>query len=150
MADHLDEQILDSVKTTVTGLTTTSTNVQRDRAHSIPESQTRALSVEMGASTPLDEEDYNDIIHVSLELQIIINVVDATGTPLTQTLNLIRKELTAALLADYTQGLSFVYRTLEGSAEKPDIEAGSKPEARQITNWEFHYERSRIDASAAP
>jgi len=150
MADNRAEQIMDAFTTLVTGLTTTGSNVERDRAYAFDDSINYALAVYQGDDTPFDRTDQNWFnINHDLEVSIVIHARLASSTPISQTLNLIRKEITAAVLADYTLGLSFVIDTVEGNSLKPVIDiGGEKPIAIQTFNWLVKYERSRTDPSA--
>ena len=149
MADHRAEQIMDAVKTAITGLTTTGTNVVRDRTYPLGPTKKSGLSLYQGADSPASTADQSWVeLDVALEFTIDIQVIIQSDTNVSQQLNLIRKEIVIALAADITQGLSFVINTIEGIAETPDIDNLTQPVAIQVYNWSVHYVRSRTDPSA--
>lgn len=149
MADHRAEQIMDAFVAAIGNLTTTSTNVFRDRVEAIDPSITAALSVYQGEDYPLDTSDQNwfTVDHV-LEIMIEIQIKQAYGTPISQTLNQIRKEIAVAIQAAPQLGLSFVIDTVEGAGRRPRIDFSEKSTALQAYEWRVKYQRSRTDPSA--
>lgn len=147
MADHRAEQIIDAVVTTLTGLTHTVDNVFRGRVHAVPEAKLPALCVYLGPDKQIGQYSQAKI---DSELTILVEaLVKTADEQVDQLLNQIRKEVTVALQADYTQGLSFVLNTLEGDTDAPDLSGeGEKPSAALKMEWKFHYRRSRTDPSA--
>ena len=144
MADALAEQILDALTTTVTGLATTGANVQRARVYPFAASIDSALSVFMGADEVLQIQA-ND--YIDWELTVIFMAhARATGNP-DQTLNQIRKEVHAAVMADHTQG-GLVMDTNPVTAEEPELSSGDKPIASMRIEYLFQYRTTRtaIDA----
>lgn len=147
MADHRDEQILDAVMTTVTGLTTPVSAPVRGRVYPHDDSNLPALTVYMGQSTPVDEGNvrYQDRY---LEVRIEAHVKEATET-LEQTLNQLKKEVYVAVLANRTLGLPFVHDTQwEGDGE-PELQDGSnKPTGSLEMRYRVQYRHSISDPSA--
>jgi len=149
MADHRAEQILDAIKTTVTGLATTGANVARDRVYPIGATINNALSIYQGSDDPATTEDQSwFILHSFLAFRIDIQIRLSSSIDISQQLNLIRKEIVIALQADPTLGLGFVVDLIEGSALEPIEDHADQPIAKQSFNWTVHYERSRADPSA--
>jgi hypothetical protein len=150
MADHKAEQIMDAFVSAVTGLTTTGSNIERDRAYMWEDARLPALAIYQGDDTPTpyaDRNYYRDDYHLTIHIDIHVKI--ATGTALSQTLNLIRKEITAAIQADPYLGLSgFVIDCEEGTALRPVIEFADKPTAVQTLEYRVRYWRARSDASA--
>ena len=144
---HRAEQIIVAVVTAVTGLTTTGSNVNRGRTAKRAESVAAALDVNMGGDEFL--RDYSQTLQ---DWEMTIYIDSFTKSPTTQidtTLNLIRREVTVALNADYTQGLSFMLNTIEGDAGAPDVSGeGNQASGSQRLTWKFHYRRSRTDPGA--
>ena len=148
MADHRAEQVMDAFTTLVTGLATTGSNVVRDRPYDVEGSVNEALSVYQGPDNPADESPW-PYIDSELTIYTDIHVRGASTTPISQTLNLIRKEMVLAIMADYTLALAgIVHEIEEGIAGAPDIEPGEKPIATQRVEWKAKYRRSITDPSA--
>ena len=152
MADLLAEQILAAVKTLVTGLTTTGANVQRGQVYGHEQADLPALGVFMGPDTP-DQEYQTGFI--DWELVILIEATAEAGAAYTDldsgidtTLNQIRKEVHAAIMADHTLGLAFVIDTTPGPAQQPTLSGeGSEPTGSQVLEFTVNYRTSRADAS---
>jgi hypothetical protein len=146
VADHRAEQIVVAVLAKVTGLTTTGTRVFRGRVYPLQDTEEPALCVFMGADTPIAMLSQS-LIDGELEV-VITAVVKTSATQIDTLLNQIRKEVTIALQADYTQGLTFLHDSMEGEAARPELSGeADKPTASQQLNWKFHYRRSRTDPS---
>lgn len=146
MADHHAEQIMDAITTALTGLTTTTTNVQRDRVY--PFTTLPAISIFQGDDSPLPYIDRNySIDDFSLDIHVEMHVSEPDATPVSQTLNQIRKEIIIAVQANPTFGLSFVMDTEEGIASRPIIEHIDKTNATQEMLFVVKYRRSRTDPS---
>lgn len=149
MADHRAEQIVQAVISKVTGLTTTGSRVYRSRTADLADANLPALVVFMGQDQPRSDGGSSSFRYIDGDLSIGIEaaVKETTDTLAEQKLNLIRKEVTIALQADVTQGLSFVMNTTEGTAA-PDLERGDKVRGSMRMEFTFHYRRSRTDPSA--
>lgn len=147
MADHRAEQIMDAFVTAITGLTTTGTNVKRDRVYGW--TSTPAISVFQGDDTPIPYIDRNySLDDFMLNIHLEFHVDEADSIPVSQTLNQIRKEVIIAIQAAPTLGLSFVIDTEEGTTYRPIIEHIDKVTATQSMDFEIKYRRSRTDPSA--
>lgn len=149
MAAHRAEQIAAAVVATVTGLTTTGANVFRGRALPLEAAKVSALVVRTISDAPSNEGGSSSFRFLDRELTIAISGhAFGTQADVETTLNLIRKELTIAMQADHTQGLSFVIDT-----DELDTEYSIQPEGDKImgiveTQWELLYRSSRQDPSA--
>ena len=147
MADHRDEQILDAVVTTVIDLTTTGSNVVRGRVYPTDDSELPALSVYMGASNPVGDPN-SSFQDRMLEVRIEATAKEPTAT-LDQTLNAIKKEVYAAMMASPTKSMAFVVDTIWNGDGEPDLQDGSnKPTGSVVMNYTIHYRHSYSDASA--
>lgn len=146
---HRAEQIIAAVVANVTGLTTTTTNVNRGRSTPQDAATTDWLDVYLGSDESVTDDDKNWSVTDS-ELTIFIDINCKTNSSQIDTrLNLIRSEITVALWDDYQQGLSFITEMTEGQADQPDIngETGKKT-ATMRTTWLFKYRRSTTNPDA--
>jgi len=146
MSLHKAEQIMVAVLAKITSLTTTGANAFRGRVYPLQSTQLPALVLYMGADTPT-------LLHsqtlMDCALNVTVEVVIKTTAQADTLLNLIRKEVSIALQADYTQGLSFVLNTEEGPADEPELTGDSEqPISRQRLHFTISYRRSRTDPSA--
>lgn len=148
MADHRAEQIADAVVTKVTSLATTGANVFRGRVHEIPDTSLPALCVYVGTDVPRSDGASSSFRFIDGDLTVLIEAVAKASSGVDSTLIQIRKEVTVALAADVTQGLSFVMNTDEGPASIDLNGDGDKPVGRMRMDWTFRYRRSRTDPSA--
>ncbi len=142
-APHRAEQIIAAVVANVTGLTTTTTNVNRGRSTPQDAASNDFLDVYLGADNPVNDSGKNWSITDS-ELTIYIDINCKTSSAQIDTrLNLIRSEITVALWLNYQQGLSFVTDMQEGPADEPQLSGeGNQPAATMRTTWLFRYRRS--------
>ena len=134
------ETILAAVTTALTGLTTTGANVQRARAW--PVSALPALTVSQGENAVLAEDAQLDIITRQLQFSVVAQIKAITN--LETSLNQISSEVYAALVADRSLGLAYVFDlTLVGDSAA-EIEAEQdEPTARQVMTWALIYEHSK-------
>lgn len=142
---HRAESIMVAVLDKIDGLTTTSTRASRGRAYPVDGDALPALTLEQG----VDEVDLQNMAFIDRHLDFsIIAHVKTTGTTET-TLNLIREEVHVALMADRTQGLSYVRDTLPLGDGEPDISGDSNQSiARLRMNWRIKYRHSITDPGA--
>ena len=151
MADHRAEQIMDAFFTNIDGLATTKNSVKRDRPYNVESGVNCALSLYQGSDVPYEEGiqnwTYQDMM---LTVVIEIFVKAASTTPISQTLNQIRKEITVALqaVASPPLGLGFCHEIEEGESFEPQLEVAEQPTAVQRFEWLVKYRRSRADPSA--
>lgn len=103
---HRRESILAAVATTLTGLTTTGANVTRSRAW--PVAALPALTLAQGEDSVLDDDELATIQRV-LALEVTVHA--QAGQALETDLNAIAAEVYAALVADRSQGLAYVFDT---------------------------------------
>ena len=149
MALHRAEQILAAMQTRLTGLASTGANVFRARPDEmeIPQEQMPALRILMDADRFLSE--YSQAL-VDYELSVRVREHAATNAQGVDTvLNQVRKEVSAAIAADRTLGLSFVLDADEGDSEAPQMDgSGSVVIATQDMHFTVLYRRARNDPSA--
>lgn len=147
---HRAETVMVQFVAAVTGLTTTGANVFRDRVYDIESSKAAALSVLMGPDDPLpDDQQSHPYLDSWLSIDVDIYVKQASSVAVTTTLNKIRAEITAAVMADYTLGQTFIVDYEEGGADAPEIGIGEQPVARQRIGWRFLYRRLNTNAEAS-
>lgn len=141
---HLAERIMDAVVAAVTGLVTTGANVHRARAYPVQVADVPALLVWQGedsAQTELLGDAVTSLLNVHIDA-----VAREPADQIDTTLNLIREEVTVALMADYTLGLAYVEGIMERDAEEPAIVGeGDAPAAQMRMNWDVTYQHSRTD-----
>lgn len=142
---HRRESILQALLTTLTGLTTTGTNVKRARAYAVPSSP--AITISQGADVLL--EDW-EMASIGRRLSVDITAHVQVTTNLETDLNQISAEVYAAMTADRTQGLAYVFDTNIEAESAPDIGGGDteKPVARIIMTYALDYEHSDTSAEA--
>lgn len=101
---HRAEEILSAVVTSLTGLATTGTSVERDQVY--PVQACPALSIEQGGEEPIQGRESFGFQDAALEFDVVAYV--KTQGPNTQ-LNQIKAEVYAALMANRQLGLNYVY-----------------------------------------
>jgi len=153
MSDARSEQIMAAIETLLTGLTTTGTKVQRGQVYPHQAADIPALGILMGADT-VSAEYQTGLVDWELNVFVeSVHQVEASyttmGSGIETKLNLIRKEVHAALLADHTLGLSFVIDIEPGNAGQPLLsDSGNIPFGSQMLSFIVHYRTSRTDISA--
>lgn len=134
---HRAESILAGVQTNLTGLATTGANIKRGRVW--PTDVRPALSIFKGEDRASDE--LIDPLERELEIEVHIHTKQ-TGNPETY-LNAIAAEVFAAMTADITQGLAYVFNTELAADSAPEIDdAQDLPVARMVSTWLITYEHS--------
>jgi hypothetical protein len=144
---HRAEQIMAAVQTTVTGLTTTGTRVDRGRAEEFPVENTPSLRVHMGNDTIVDP--WTQAL-VDSDLEVFVDAhAYSVASNIETLLNLIREEVTKGLLLNDTLGLAFVQTIYEMGADRPELQGDlAKPAGRMTINFRVRYRRSRTDPGA--
>jgi len=137
---------MDSIKTTITGLTTTGANVSRGRAQ--PVGTVPALTLEQGEDLVLDGSDRNmQFIDRLLEVRIIAHV--KTGSQFDTALNTIKEEVYIAVMTDRQQGLpAYVIDTMFQGDDAPELDALEKNVGRQVMTFVVHYRHSITNPGA--
>lgn len=100
------EDILNGLVTTLTGLTSTGSNVFREQAYDIDSAELPALVIYEGDDM-VEQELSQSLIDWDLTIDIDATVRGDRDS-VTTDLNTIKNEVQVALMADYTLGLSFV------------------------------------------
>lgn len=143
---HRAETILNTVETLLTGLATTGSQVTRGRVW--PVDAFPAISIFKGADR---RDELDDILDEFLTRVLTINIeihTTATGNPETQ-LNQVAAEVFAALAADKTLGLAYVFNTLLEADDEPIIDdSQDTPVASMISTWNINYQHSLTSAES--
>jgi len=144
---HRAESIIVAVLDKVDNLTTTTTHAYRGRVRPLQESELPALFVYLGPDDKLlDLSQGQQDWRLTLYLEAVVKTASAQ---VDTTLNLIRSEITVALMADHTQGLAYVLDTIEAGADAPELSGdGDQRTGVMRLTWQFHYRRSRSDPAA--
>lgn len=144
---HRVEQIMVAIQALLTGLTTTTTNVDRGRAEEIDTGKLPALRVAVGDDTIVDPWAHQ-LLDSEVDVSIIAYVHEAVTNVETK-LHLIRKEVAVKLMENQTLGLAFVHAIVELGARKPTLTGElAKPAGAMELQYRVKYRRSRIDPSA--
>jgi hypothetical protein len=138
------EQIMDAVVTTLTGLTTTGSNVVRAQVYDSSSVELPGLAIFMGAD--IVEEMISNSFY-DWVLEVVVESRVKTTSQVDELLNTIRGEVHAALFADYTLGLPTIVIDLDAiSASEPTLSPdGAQPIAIQRLNYVVKYRTARGD-----
>ena len=134
-----------AVLSTLTGLTTTGTRVERTRVRTVETAP--ALTIEMGGDDVNEEQSAYPNIARELNVKIIAHV--KKNSAMDTQLNLIRQEVYVALMADTTQGQTFVTDTFLISDDEPEFTGDADQiVGRQQMNFVIQYRHSWTDPGA--
>lgn len=148
MPAHKAEQIIVAVVAKLTGLASTGANVFRGRVYELPETSLPALRIFQGTDRAAIDGGSSSFRYLDSEISVRVEAVAKTSaTQIDTLLNQIRKEVTVALQADVTQGLSFVMDTSEGMADIDLDGEGDRPTGVLKMEWSILYRRLRTDPS---
>lgn len=140
---HRAESILDAVETALTGLTTTGSNVTRGRVW--PIDTLPALTIAKGVDQAHDDDESLETLIREMTVSVVCSI-QQSGNPETN-LNAIAAEVYAALRADPTLGLAYVYDTsLIGDDEIETDDTQDIRVARMVSTWRVVYDHSKADA----
>jgi len=145
MALNKIEQIMQAVESALTGLTTTGTNVFRDRDE--PLEDANSLSIEQGEYTPVEVQG-NTFVDARLTLSVMVAV--KKNNTYSEQINLIVKEVYQAIMADRELGLpAFVSDILPTGISKPEVSGeGSTTVMKSVIDFEVKFQHLIIDVSA--
>ena len=144
------EEIMAAVTTNLTGLTTTGSNVYRGRIYALSDDELPALSIYQGPDDVLSELGTNTFNYVDRDLTVRVEAHVKTNLQLVDTLlNLISREVYVAMMADYTQGKSYVFTTIASGNAEPTISSeGEQPTAMMTMSFIVRYRHSYSDMGA--
>ena len=135
------EEIITTVITTLTGLTTTGAKVFRGRTYPLEATDLPALTVYQGSDTALGENGPNNFSKYDSDQLVRVTAhVKSTATQVETLLNKIRREVHVALMASHTQGLSYVITTIALGADEPVLSGeAEKPNGTMDIDWLIRY-----------
>ena len=137
------ESIMSAIATSLAGAGLT---VERGRVNAWPEGSLPAYDLDMGSEDAAGEPNisYQDEF---LDVEITAHVQNNSGVD--TSLNASRAAVYAAVMADRTQGLSYVHDTIWVGRSAPDRTGeSSKKTARQTLLFRIHYRHSYTSSEA--
>lgn len=122
------------------------TKVFSNRAADLNDTELPAYNVVLGPDNPLSELGATNVAFIDWEQVLFIDCYERSILANIDALFLtMRRNVHRALMADVTQGLSFVHTTIPAGADEPIIDdAGERKNMVYRTNWIFHI-RTSID-----
>ena len=142
---HRAESILSTIETLLTGLATTGGNITRARAWPLSSDVLPAITVFKSDDIRSTEDAIDDFLTRSMTVNIAIHVRETTN--LETQLNQIAAEIFAAMAADKTLGLSYVFNALLIGDSEPIIESSqSVPLATMVSGWLVTYQHTNASA----
>ena len=136
MADHVRQQLTDALETTLTGLSTTGTNVFPSEEYPIPAANLPALRFYLGDEGVVSETIHSPRIY-ERTAQLKIEYVVKQNTDLESTQNQISKEVETALASSTLGGLAKSV-SLTGMTTAKSVE-GDQPVGVLTSAWEVVY-----------
>lgn len=144
---HVRQQIRDQVTTTLTGLTTTGTNVYETRVYPLESSSLPGLTI----STPseeIDEELSSGSRTIFRNLQLVIMGYAQATSDFDNTIDTIAAEVETALMADLTLN-NLAKDTLLQSIETEFSTEGNKPVGTITMTFNVMYATDHADPTVA-
>jgi hypothetical protein len=122
------------------------TKVYRNRVAALNDTELPGYNVVLGADTPLGEFGATNLSFIDWEQAVFIDCYERTILANQDAVFLdMRRNIHRALMADYTQGLSFVTTTIPFGADEPTVDnEGERKNTVYRTNWIFQI-RTSID-----
>jgi hypothetical protein len=135
----ITEDILEAVKTTLTGLTTTGSNVQREQAYDIEQANLPFIVINEGEDI-VEGQRAQAYIDWALTVDIDLLFRADKDTAITS-INTMRNEVHTALMVDYTLGIPASVKYIGVvRTERPTVDAsGDRPIVRQRVTYEIKY-----------
>lgn len=145
MADNRVKSVIDAVKTTLTSLTTTGTNVFVHKDKEFQSTEVPGLNIRIGQLAPTG----TPVSHFDWELQVFVDAYVRANSSYWETLLLIQAEVHAALRADHTLGISYVHDVMTRGAEEVQVDGeGEKVKAFLPIEILIHFRTSKADLTA--
>lgn len=121
--------------------------VFRNRVQPLDDSELPAYVVILGPDEPLSELGPDNLSFMDSQLILFVDVaIRSILVSLDQELLDMRARVHRALMADVTQGQTFVLTTIPAGAEDPIIDdSGERKNATYRTNWAFRIRTSLAD-----
>lgn len=142
------EQLIDALVTNLEadpGITPGT--VHRSRVETLADTELPAYNIEIGADTPLNPLGPDNVAFIDWAQSIFIDLyAKSTAVAIDNIFLDMRSFVHRALMADVTQGLSFILTTIPGGADEPVLDAsGEQKTITYRTVWEFRL-RTNIDS----
>jgi len=132
------EDILGAIVTTLTGLTTTGGNVQREQDYDIEQADLPRIIITQG-----EDVVQNNLAQSYIDWQLTVDIdLLARGNKddVVTVLNTMRGEIHAALMLDYQLGLGNIVKFIEAiRVERPIVDAGDRTIIRQTLSYSISY-----------
>lgn len=147
---HRAQQIVDAIATALEANASLGAAVYKYRNASLSEDEQEvpAVSIGIGQDAPLDESGAANFKYIDslLELEIAATVREDDEPSAVAALLDIRRQVHITLMADRTQGLSFVIDTRYGGSEAPAVDfSADRATARMSGRWAVHYRMNISD-----
>ena len=123
------------------------TKVYRNRVQIFDDSEIPGYVVALGPDTPLSELGADNVAFIDWEVMLFVDLYLRTvATSPDQEFLDMRARVHRALMADVTQGLSYVWLTIPAGADDPIMDdEGERKNAVYRTNWLFRVRTSIND-----
>lgn len=121
--------------------------VFRNRVQPLDDAELPAYVVILGPDEPLNELGPDNLAFIDWQLVLFVDVaIRSVSVSLDQELLDMRARVHRALMANQTQGQTFVITTIPAGSEDPIIDdSGERKNATYRTNWAFHIRTSVTD-----
>lgn len=140
---HVADSVIGFVVTTLTGLTTTGTNVFRQRVYDIDDGKLPALCIYMGSDIASDPDGRVNITYIDSVLSVAIDIKAKDRADLDGALLDIRAEVEAALSAAYSSRPASVIDYWWASADDPETSESDTRKGSMRLVYNFHYRRAQ-------
>ncbi|WP_444922688.1 hypothetical protein ACJJH9_00255 (plasmid) [Microbulbifer sp. DLAB2-AF] len=135
---HVSQQLLDAVTAAITGLATTGTNVEQTRVYA--REPVPALSVRLGERRQVSTHS-NSVSNAEQDIHIDLYVA-GRAEDLDNKMLQIDSEIHAALMADFSLGLSFVLDCDAQGLSEPDTANAGRAKAVATSTWRYRIRHS--------
>ena len=142
------EQLIDALVTNLEAdPAITPGTVYRARVAALADTELPAYNIEIGADVPINPLGPDNVAFIDWSNQIFIDLyAKSTAANIDNIFLDMRSYVHRALMADYTQGLSFIMTTIPAGADEPVLDnSGEQKTITYRTAWEFRL-RTDIDS----
>ena len=142
------EQLVDAIVTALEGDVDISPGtVHRSRVEAFSDTELPAYNVEIGQDVPLGELGPDNVAFIDWQQAIFIDCyAKSLATNIDAVFLTMRRNVHRALMADYTQGLSFVSTTIPDGADEPVLDnSGEQKTSVYRVNFIFRLRTSIAD-----
>ena len=119
-------------------------SVYQGRTAPLADTELPAYSIELGQDSPLNALGTDNVAFIDWAQLIFIDCyAKSTAADINSIFLNMRRNVHRALMADYTQGLSFVMQTIPAGAEEPILDSSGEQKTMVYrTGWEFRLRTS--------